>query len=191
MQPSEVSLEAILSFLGDLPRRELLAAGPLRKLVAGELYGTLHVMLHRTPQHAQLNTKLCRTQQAALHAADWLAAAHVADEGSSIALKTVTAASAFQKTGGIEQETSASSRVGPAVQQAADRWRGLALQLALLLALTAEAAESHRVSCDTAWHVTQQRCEAPCHCIRISSVHQELCQGATERWVDAVMAVTA
>ena len=37
VQPSEVGLEAVLSILGALPRRELLAAGPLRKLVAGEL----------------------------------------------------------------------------------------------------------------------------------------------------------
>ena len=112
----------------------------------------------------------------ALHAADWLATAPVAEEGSSIALRTVTAASAFQKTGGIEQETSASSSSGPAAQQAAEQWRSLALQLALLLALTAEATESHQVSCRPALHVTQQGCEAPCHCIWIGSVLKGLCQ---------------
>ena len=48
VQPSEVSLEAVLSFLGALPRRELLAAGPLRELVAGELiwHAACHASLH-------------------------------------------------------------------------------------------------------------------------------------------------
>ncbi len=107
-------------------------------------------MLHCTSQHAQLDADQCCTREAAFHAADWLAAAHVADEGSSIAVKTVTAASAFQKTGGVTHETPAASRGGPAAQQAAEQWRSLALQLALLLALTAEAAESHQVSCNSA-----------------------------------------
>ena len=48
VQPSEVSLEAVLSFLGALPRRELLAAGPLRQLVVGEQtwHAARHVSLH-------------------------------------------------------------------------------------------------------------------------------------------------
>ena len=55
VQPSEVSLEAMLSFLGALPRRELLAAGPLRQLVAGELtwHATCHASLHTTACAAQ------------------------------------------------------------------------------------------------------------------------------------------
>ena len=141
----------------------------------------------------QLDAGQCRTRQAALHAADWLATAHVANEGGSIAFRTVTAASAFQKTGGITHETSTSSRGAPAAQQAAEHGRSLALQLALLLALTAEATESHQVSCNTGeaaeshvvscdsalteshqtscqsgLHVTQQRCGSLRHCTRTS-----------------------
>ena len=123
-----------------------------------------------------------------LHAADWLAMAPVAEEGSSIALRTVTAASAFQKTGGIDQETSASSSGGPAAQQAAEQWRSLALQLALLLALTAAATESHQVSCRLALHVSK----GGKHPATVAGLVQfsRTCISATERWADAVMGST-
>ena len=111
----------------------------------------------------------------------------MAGEGGSIALRTVTAASIFQKTGGIARETSASSAGGPIAQQAAEQWRSLALQLALLLALTAEATGGHQVSCNTALHVSVEH-HATASGLQLFSRTQ--CRDATELWIDAVMAAT-